>query len=213
MPTPHPLKPIRLYGAPLSGHAHRVKLFLSLLGLPFETIELDLRAGDNRRPEFLALNPFGQVPVIEDGELVLFDSNAILVYLAKQYGDPSWLPQDPVGAAAVQRWFSLAAGQINYGPYAARLVKAFGVPLDYASATAITAKLFAVLETELQERPFATGTVPTLADIAAYSYIALAPEGGISLEPYPNLRNWLRRIEALPRFIPAPAAPAAAHAA
>ncbi|MET3228452.1 UNVERIFIED_ORG: glutathione S-transferase [Burkholderia sp. 1263] len=205
MPADRPVQPIRLHTTQLSGHGHRVKLFLTLLDLPFETIELNMRAGDNRRPEYLQLNPFGQVPTIEDGDTVLFDSNAILVYLAKRYGDPSWLPDDALGAAAVQRWLSLAAGQIAYGPCAARLVTVFGAPLDLETAQKIAVKLFDVLEAELAGKRFAAGDNVTIADIAAYTYIAHAPEGGISLEPYPNLRGWLSRIEALPRFIAMPA--------
>ncbi|HYS66284.1 MAG TPA: glutathione S-transferase [Paraburkholderia sp.] len=205
MPAARPAQPIRLHTTRLSGHGHRVKLFMTLLDLPFETIELNMRAGDNRRPEYLQLNPFGQVPTIEDGGTVLFDSNAILVYLAKRYGDPSWLPEDALGAATVQRWLSLAAGQIAYGPCAARMVTVFGAPLDLETAQKIAVKLFDVLDAELADKRFAAGDNVTIADVAAYAYIAHAPEGGISLEPYPNIRAWLRRIEALPRFIAMPA--------
>src|SRR5690242_15228787 len=96
---------LRVYHHPLSGHAHRVRLFLSLLGLPFETTEIDLVKGEQRQPGFLALNRFGQVPVLQDGELTLADSNAILTYLALRYDTSGrWLPRDPVGAAQVQRW-------------------------------------------------------------------------------------------------------------
>ncbi|SIT41936.1 Protein GstA [Paraburkholderia piptadeniae] len=204
MPAAKPAQPIRLYTTLLSGHGHRVKLFLTLLDLPFEVIELDMRAGDNRKPEYLALNPFGQVPTIQDGDVTLFDSNAILVYLAKRYGDPSWLPDDPLGAAAVQRWLSLAAGQIAYGPCAARLVTVFGAPLDHETAKGIAAKLFDVIDRELATKPFAAGEHVTIADIAAHTYIAHAPEGGVSLEPYPHIRAWLRRVEALPRFVAMP---------
>lgn len=205
MSTAKPARPIRLHTTLLSGHGHRVKLFLTLLDLPFEVIELNMRAGDNRRPEYLKLNPFGQVPTIEDGDTVLFDSNAILVYLAKRYGDPSWLPEDALGAAAVQRWLSLAAGQIAYGPCAARLVTVFGARLNLDTAQKIALKLFDVLDAELASKPFAAGDQVSIADIAAHTYIAHAPEGGISLEPYPNIRAWLRRVEALPRFITMPA--------
>lgn len=204
MPAARPAQPIRLYTTLLSGHGHRVKLFLTLLDLPFEVVELDMKAGDNRKPAYLALNPFGQVPTIQDGELTLFDSNAILVYLAKRYGDASWLPEDPLGAATVQRWLSLAAGQIAYGPCAARLVTVFGAPLDHDSAKKIAVKLFDVLDRELADKAFAAGNQVTIADIAAHTYIAHAPEGGVSLEPYPNIRAWLRRVEALPRFVAMP---------
>lgn len=205
MPLARPDRPIRLYSMRYSGHAHRARLFLSLLGLPFELIEVDLGGGEQKRPAFLAMNPFGQVPVIEDGETVLSDSNAILVYLAKRYGDPSWLPDDPVGAARVTQWLSIAAGQIMYGPCAARLVKLFGRPFDYDAAVRIALTLFDVIEPEFGRRPFAAGSHPTIADIAAYTYIAHAPEGGISLEPYPNIRAWLARTEALPGFVAMPA--------
>jgi glutathione S-transferase len=204
MPAAKPAQPIRLYTTLLSGHGHRVKLFLTLLDLPFEVIELDMRAGDNRKPEYLAINPFGQVPTIQDGDLTLFDSNAILVYLAKTYGDASWLPDEPRAAAAVQRWLSLAAGQIAYGPCSARLVTVFGAPLNHETAKAIAVKLFDVIDRELSTKPFAAGEHATIADVAAHTYIAHAPEGGVSLEPYPNIRAWLRRVEALPRFIAMP---------
>lgn len=213
MSAAKPAQPIRLYTTLLSGHGHRVKLFLTLLDLPFEVVELNMRAGDNRRPEYLKLNPFGQVPTIEDGETVLFDSNAILVYLAKRYGDPSWLPEDALGAAAVQRWLSLAAGPIAYGPCAARLVTVFGAPLNLDTAQKIALKLFDVLDAELASKHFAAGDRVSIADIAAHTYIAHAPEGGVSLEPYPNIRAWLRRVEALPRFIAMPATKAGLLAA
>ncbi|MFP3246882.1 MAG: glutathione S-transferase [Paraburkholderia sp.] len=189
MSSARPTQPIRLHTTALSGHGHRVKLFLTMLDLPFTVIGLDMKAGDNRRPEHLALNPFG-------------DSNAILVYLARQYGDASWLPQDPLGAAAVQRWLSLAAGKIAYGPCAARLVTVFGAPHHLETAQKIAVALFKVLDAELSDKAFAIGATPTIADIAAHSYIAHAPEGGVSLEPYPHIRAWLKRVEALPRFVP-----------
>ncbi|MFM0122952.1 glutathione S-transferase [Paraburkholderia sp. RL18-101-BIB-B] len=204
MPVARPAQPIRLHTTLLSGHGHRVKLFLTLLDLPFEVVELDMKAGENRKPEYLALNPFGQVPTIQDGDITLFDSNAILVYLAKRYGDASWLPEDPLGAAAVQRWLSLAAGQIAYGPCTARLVTVFGAPHDHDTAKKLAVKLFDVLDGELAHKPFAAGNQVTIADIAAHTYIAHAPEGGVSLDPYPNIRAWLRRVEALPRFIAMP---------
>jgi glutathione S-transferase len=204
MPVARPAQPIRLYTTLLSGHGHRVKLFLTLLDLPFEVVELDMKAGENRKPAYLALNPFGQVPTIQDGDITLFDSNAILVYLAKRYGDASWLPEDPLGAAAVQRWLSLAAGQIAYGPCTARLVTVFGAPHDHDTAKKLAVKLFDVLDGELAHKPFAAGNQATIADIAAHTYIAHAPEGGVSLDPYPNIRAWLRRVEALPRFVAMP---------
>jgi glutathione S-transferase len=209
-----PAPAIRLNRFALSGHCHRVELFLSLLGLPFEAADIDLMKGAHQTPEFLAKNPFGQVPVMEDGGTVLSDSNAILVYLALSH-DPAgaWLPRDPLPAAQVQQWLSVAAGPLTYGPNDARLAKLFGVPLDYERASGISLRLYQVLDPHLSTRAFLVGEAPTIADIAIYSYTALAGEGGISLEEYPHIRQWLARIEALPGFVPMPRSqPAAATA-
>ena len=196
-----PLRPIVLHGHPLSGHVHRVELFLSLLGLPFEKRTIDLAAGEHKRPEFLALNAFGQLPVIEDGDLVLADSNAILVYLALTYdASARWLPREAVAAARVQRWLSVAAGQLAHGPAAARVAVLFGRPQDQAPRDA-AARLFALLDEHLTARSFVAAVHPTIADLALYSYTAHAPEGGVGLAPYAALRGWLARIEALPRFV------------
>ena len=203
--TLQPTQPIVLYGFPLSGHAHRAALFLSLLSLPHEQITIDLATGAQKQPPFLALNPFGQVPVIDDGGTIVADSNAILVYLATRYGDESWLPRDPALSAQVQRWLSVAAGQIASGPAAARLVTVFGAPLDHDRAKAIAGQLFAVMEPHLAGQPFLVGDRPTIADVAGYSYIAHAPEGDVPLAPYPQIRAWLARIEQLPGFVAMPA--------
>lgn len=198
-----PAQPIKLYGTPISGHVHRVRLFLSILDLPFEVVELDLRKKATRTPEFLARNPFGQVPVIEDGEVTLADSNAILVYLNERYAaDPSrWMPRDALGAARVQRWFSVAAGPLAYGPAAARVMALFGLPVDPAETVSRSHSLLSVMETHLQREAFLAGPSATLADLANYAYVARAPEGSVSLEPYPHLRGWLERVEALPGFV------------
>jgi glutathione S-transferase len=195
-------QPIRLYRMAVSGHCHRVELFLSLLGLPFETVEMDLRTGCHKLPGFLAKNAFGQVPVIEDGELTLADSNAILVYLEARYAPGQWLPREPAAAAQVQRWLSIAAGPLAYGAAAARVIQLFRRPDDPAPSIQRAQQLFEVMEGELARQPFLAGERPTLADLANYSYVAHAPEGNISLQPYPAVRAWLARIEALPGFVP-----------
>jgi glutathione S-transferase len=159
--------------------------------------------GAHKAPDFVAKNnPFGQIPVIEDGEVVIADSNAILVYLATRYDSTGrWLPRDAVAAARVQQWLSVAAGQLAYGPSSARLAVLFGARLDLDRAQAISRQLLDVLDGQLAGRPFLVGDVPTIADIAIYSYTAHAPEGGVSLDPYGHVRAWLARIEALPGFV------------
>ncbi|MDM0067637.1 glutathione S-transferase [Variovorax sp. J31P207] len=204
MTAPRPAAPIKVHSSPISGHSHRVRLFLSLLGLPFETVEVDLGAGEHKRPDFLERNAFGQVPVIEDGEVTVCDSNAIMVYLNERYAaDPArWYPRDPLAAAQVQRWLSVAAGQLAAGPAVARVIVLFGLARDPGEVIARSHDLLRVMERELSRRPFLAGESATLADIANYTYVAHAPEGNVSLEAYPRVRAWLARIEALPGFVP-----------
>ncbi|AOW12065.1 glutathione S-transferase [Hydrogenophaga crassostreae] len=193
---------IQLYRNAISGHCHRVELLLSLLGLPFELIDVDLLNGEHKSPAFLALNPLGQVPVLCDGELTLSDSNAMLVYLEGRYAPGRWLPRDPVGAARVQRWLSLAAGPLAYGAASARVVQLLRLATEPKEAIDRATGLFELMEMELSRAPCLVGDQATLADLAHYAYVARAPEGLISLQPYPAIRAWLARIEALPGFVP-----------
>lgn len=199
---------LRLHHYPLSGHSHRVRLLLALLGLKAELIEVDMLAGAHKAPDFVKLSPFGQVPVLEDGDRVIWDSNAILVYLATKYDTSrSWYPASAEGASEVQKWLSVAAGQLASGPNAARLVNVFKLPLDKAAAQRVAANLFSVMDRELASRAYLAGSSPTIADVALYAYTARAPEGDISLADYPAIRAWVQRIEGLPKFIPMPNAP------
>lgn len=194
---------LSLYDFPLSGHSHRATLLLSLLGLDANIITVDLKNGAHKQADFLAKNIFGQVPVLVDGETIIADSNAILVYLATKY-DPSrrWLPTDAAQAAQVQRFLSVAAGLIANGPASARLVNVFGASLDHQQAIETSHKILAVLEIHLDNRLWLATHHATIADIANYTYIAHAPEGDVSLENYPNIRAWIRRIENLEGFVP-----------
>ncbi len=194
--------PVTLYRHPLSGHSHRAQLFLSILGVPHTLVDVDVLQAQQKTPAFLAKNFFGQLPVLEDGDDVVADSNAILVYLALKHDDGRWLPRDPRGFADVQRWLSVAAGQLAYGPAAARLIKIFGSPFQPDEVKGRARALFTVLEKHLTDREFLVGDGATIADLALYAYVDRAPEGGVSLDEFAGLRAWLRRIEALPGFVP-----------
>ena len=194
---------ITLYRHALSGHSHRVEAFLSILGLPFDIVDVDLANGAHKKAEYLEKNRFGQVPVLEDGSDTLSDSNAILVYLASKYdAGRSWLPEDLREAAEVHRFLSVAAGKIAYGPAAARLVNVFGATLDHDNAINTAHAILADLEAHLAGRNWLVTEKPTIADIANYAYIAHAPEGDVTLQNYANIRAWLQRIEQLPGFVP-----------
>lgn len=200
---------IKLYHFPLSGHSHRAQLMLSLLGLEPEISFVDLAKGANKSAEFLALNAFGQVPVLDDNGVIIADSTAILVYLAKTYDSSGqWLPHDAQGAAQVQRWLAVAAGQINNGPARARLITVFGAGFDPKDTIERAHAVLKVIDAHLATRIFLAADHPTIADVGAYSYIAHAPEGNVSLADYPNVRAWLARIEALEGFVPMPSSKA-----
>lgn len=201
------MQALRLYRMAASGHCHRVELMLSLLGLPCEPIEVDLFRREHLTPAFLALNPLGQVPVLVDPNprgQVLSDSNAILVYLVRRYApDSAWLPTEPVAAAGLQRWFSLAASLLDHGPATARFAALCGRPVS-ADSLAQGQRLLDFMEGELADGRnwLLPGAAPTLADVAFYGYSAQAPIGGLSLAARPRLRAWLARVEALPGFVP-----------
>ncbi len=204
---------MKLYRHPLSGHSHRPQLFMSLIGVPHELVDVDMAGGAHKQPEFLQLNPFGQVPVLDDAGTIVCDSNAILVYLAKKYGRNDWLPEEPLAAAQVQRWLSVAAGELMYGPAAARLVLLIKAPYRAEEVIARAHLLLGRMEQALAEHDWLATDHPTLADIALYSYTARAPEGNVDLKPYPRVNGWLRRVEALPGFVPLAATPIGLNAA
>lgn len=194
---------IQLYRLAASGHCHRVELLLSLLALPYETVDVDLLAGEQRRAEFLARNPLGQVPVLVDADLVLSDSNGILVYLAQRYAPGShWMPQDPVGQAQLQRWFSLAAGMLAPGIAAPRYAVLTGKQTS-ETAQAIGRRLLDFMDRELQARDWLLeGTQPTLADLAFVGYTSQAGIAGLPLITYPQIEAWVARVQALPGYVP-----------
>jgi glutathione S-transferase len=200
---------MKLYDFTLSGHSHRARLFLSLLGVDCEIVDVDLAQRAHKSTEFLAMNVLGQVPVLEDDGVIVADSNAILVYLAKKFGRTDWLPEDARSAAEIQRWLSVAAGQIAYGPAQARLITVFNAPYRPEEVIPRAHAILGVIDQELGKRDWiAGGAGPSIADVALYSYVARAPEGNVELGGYPNILAWLGRVESLPGFIEFPLAAA-----
>ncbi|RVT98582.1 glutathione S-transferase [Rhodovarius crocodyli] len=203
---------LTLHGGALSGHVHRVMLLARMLGVAIrmEPAPPAVRQSD----AFRAMNPLGQIPVLQDGALVLSDSNAIMVYLMRRYGAGSaWIPTDPVLEAEMQRWLSLAAGELAFGPARARLVLQFGIAEDLPHAQAIAARLLGFMQRHLAGRDWLVGSTPSIADLALASYVAVAPEGGVSLAPYPAVTAWLSRLRALPGWFDMPAGPNPVEAA
>ena len=195
---------IKLYGHEISGNSYKARLLLSLLNLEYEWIRVDLMKGEHKSPEYLAKNPFGQVPFLVDGEVQLADAQAILVYLARQYGGEKWLPLDALSLAQIIRWLSTAAGEVRQGPENARLYYLFGAGtnINIERATQKSEFILTQLDQHLSDRTWLEFDRPTIADVAIYPYIALARDGKIDLDAYPHVLSWIERVKQLPGYIP-----------
>ncbi|NET11355.1 MAG: glutathione S-transferase [Symploca sp. SIO2B6] len=193
---------ITLYGHELSGNTYKVRLFLELLNLDYTYIQIDLMKGEHKQPDYLAINPFGQVPALVDGDLVLQDAQAILVYLAKAYGGEKWLPTEAIALSHIVRWLSTTAGEVRQGPENARLYHLFGVKsINIDRAIEKSHQILGQLNDHLRDRPWLEADHPTIADIAVFPYVALAPDGTVALDEYPHVLAWIDRIKQLPGFI------------
>ena len=190
-----------LHGHPLSGNTHKVRLLLGFLDLHYREIAIDIPSSEQKRPEFLAVNPVGQVPVLtdEDGTRI-HDSQAILVYLGARYGSGAWWPTAASEQGKVAQWLSFAANEVQNGLNLARLHFLLGAPIDLAAAQALGRRALRMLEEHLSTREWLELDHPTVADCAVFPYVALAPEGNIMLDEYAAVSRWLQRVRALPGF-------------
>lgn len=195
----------KLYDLELSGNCYKVRLLCALLGVPLEIIPIDYLAGAHKKPPVIDLNPFGELPVLQDGDVVLRDSQAILIYVARKWGGEAWLPGGAADMARVCTWLFVAENEIARGPNDARLHDKFGVDLDVARARANTARIFGLMEQHLSGRAWLELERPTIADVACMPYVALSHEGGVPIAGYPALKAWVARVKQLPGFAGMPA--------
>ncbi|MGB3695613.1 MAG: glutathione S-transferase N-terminal domain-containing protein [Spirulinaceae cyanobacterium] len=195
---------MKLHDLELSGNCYKIRLFLSLLDIKYELVSVDFMAGQHKSSEFLQLNPLGQIPVLEDDDLILRDSQAILVYLAKKYGGEAWFPSDSAGMAQVTQWLSIATNEIARSCNDARLNQKFGFAVDLEAAQQKAESILNIIEQHLKQRQWLALDRPTIADIACFPYIALSPEGGIFLDKYLAINQWCDRIKKLPLFMGMP---------
>ncbi|MES9968634.1 MAG: glutathione S-transferase family protein [Candidatus Thiodiazotropha sp.] len=193
---------LKLYNFPRSGNCYKVRLLLSILGLAYDRVDIDLLKGESLTDQFKQINPRGQVPVLLDGDLVIWDSMAILVYLARRYADEGWMPDDPLSQARVMQWLAVSENELLYGLARARAVLVFGKPFDLKLCQKDGRAGLAVMEQRLSHADWLAGRDISIADIACYPYVSLAGEGEVSVQPYPAVCRWLERIEALPGWLP-----------
>jgi glutathione S-transferase len=195
---------IKLYGHEISGNSHKARLMLSLLNLDYEWIKVDLLKGEHKLPGYLAMNPFGKVPLLVDGETIVSDAQAILVYLARQYGGEQWLPIEAVPLSLVVKWLSTTAGEVRQGPEDARLYHLFGAAtnINIDRATQKSEFILALLEQHFTNCTWLELEHPTIADVAVFPYVALARDGKINLDAYPHVLAWIDRFKQLPGYLP-----------
>lgn len=201
---------ILLYATPLSGNAHKIRMALAFLGLPWTEQPTDAAARGS--DAFAAINPMRQIPVYAEGALCLRDSQAILAYLAARHRPGEWDGQGAEERGAVALWLSHAANEIANGPAALRLARQFGAAIAEDQAQAVTDRFLPVVEAHLTQHRWLVGDRLTIADLAASPYLALAGEAGIDLARWPAILDWTGRIAALPDFPPMPGWPAASQA-
>ena len=194
----------KLYDLEPSGNCYKVRLMCALLRVPLEVVPVDFLAGAHKQSPLIDLNPFGEIPIFVDGDVVLRDSQAVLVYLARNWGGEGWLSTEPAPMADVMQWLTVAENEIARGPGDARLHDKFGVKLDVRAAREKAARILGLMEAHLARQQWLALDRPTIADIACMPYVALSHEGGISLEPYLAVKAWVERVKALPGFIPMP---------
>jgi glutathione S-transferase len=195
---------MKLYDLELSGNCYKVRLFAALAQIPMEIVAVDFMAGAHKKSPLTELNAWGEIPILVDGDVVLRDSQAILVYLAGKYGGEAWLPKDPSHMALVVQWLSVAANEVQNGPAAARLVDKFGYGIDKPDTLRRSARILPLIDGHLAQHKWLALERPTIADCAVFPYIALAREGAVSLEPHQNVKAWILRMKALPHFLTMP---------
>lgn len=197
-----------LYDFELSGSCYKVRLLMNILGLKYEAVTVDFVGKEHKSDRYLALNPFGEIPIFEDGPLRLRDAQAILVYLARKYDKSlQWYPEDAASQGRIQQWLSTGGGEVMNSA-GARLVKILKYPLDLEKLQAGAKRVFKIMDDHLASREWFELDHPTVADIACFPYTAMAGEGGIDLAPYRNILRWIERVKRLPGFIPMPGIPA-----
>ena len=199
---------MRLYNHPLSGNSYKVRLFLALLGLDYDLRNMEWDETGTRSKEFLAINPRGQVPVLQDAGITVWDSQAILAYLACHHGE-EWFPLDRQKTAQVMQWLAVSENELMFGLAGARGLKKFGVEVvrnaygqvDLDMAQKMGRVGLAAMDVQLAKTEWLALDRPTIADVACFPHVALASEGGINLDDYPSIVSWISRIKALPGFI------------
>lgn len=190
---------IRLHATMLSANAYKVRLFMSILGLDYEMVLIDMYGGEHKQEPFLSLNAFGQMPALEDGDFTIADSHACLTYVARKYADEKWLPTDAEGAAKVAEWLSKSANEVHQGPWMARakVRRPDAITLSDEEIHARCDHILGIMDQHLADRDWLARDRPTIADLSCFATISILPDSGYETAKWPNVTAWLERIRAL----------------
>lgn len=197
---------MKLFDNPLSGNCYRVRLLLKQLGVNYEKVNVDIFKGENRTDEFNKINPNKKVPVLVDGDLILWESIAIMLYLAEKYRPNPYYSEDPAKLGEIMQWVAYAKTSIDPNLALSRYYVRFLPENKYDKKSLENFQsngmnTLSIIEDHLAEHDFLAGEY-SIADMACYPYIKLSPEGNINLSPYPNIVEWLGRVENTLHFIP-----------
>ncbi|MGD8339643.1 MAG: glutathione S-transferase family protein [Gammaproteobacteria bacterium] len=195
---------IQLHGTLASINTYKVRLLLSLLEVPFELVEIDMYGGEHKREPFLSLNPFGQMPALEDGDFSIGDSHACLVYVARKHDSSNgWLPVDAVGEARVAEWLAKSANEIHAGPWMkrAKVRRPDAITLADEEIDARCDHILGLMDRRLADREWLALDRATIADISCYGPISMLDVSGYDTGRWSAVRAWMERITALPGAI------------
>ncbi|HEX8437558.1 glutathione S-transferase family protein [Archangium sp.] len=192
---------MKLYEHPFSSAAFKVRALIHELGLPVTLVTVDMSKGEHKAPEFLAKNPNGKVPTLEDDGFILWESNAILCYLAAKKPESGLLPTDARDMALVQQWlqwhattFSNSTNEVMGETIYAKFMGRAKDEAKYAAGLEKVRRDLGVLEKALAGKEFVCGKL-TIADFSLVSSLLLRTPMGVDLEAFPHVKAWVARME------------------
>ncbi len=193
---------ITLYDSALSGNCHKVRMMLGFLGFDYEITPVDWAKGEFDTPAYRAVNPRAQLPALDDDGTVVWDSQAILFYLATRYGQGTgWWPDDPLAQTRVMQWLMLANEEVAALAWA-RVTVLMKRPRDRLGELQAKGRAgLAVMNAALADTTWlAGGEHPSIGDIACFPYAGMAGQGEVALSEYPHVQRWIADIKALPNY-------------
>lgn len=195
---------MKLYDHPLSGNCYKARLLLGHLGVDYERVSVDIFGGEHKKEDFKKLNPNQKIPVLVDGSVTIWESNAVVLYIAKKYSPNPYYSDNPEEFGLITQW--LIFGKTSIDPYLAvsRYFLKFLGEGNFDDKQLVTLQqqgmnTLKILDTHLAENEFLAGNY-SVADMCCYPYILLSPEGGFDLEGFPNVKRWCGSIEIQPGY-------------